>query len=94
VAYPPNWGLGASLVHRLHDRAHDPRKDRAAAGTADCIAEEATQRPACSRIGTRSAPKQSAEKSGTRNTADPAANDLRQLGHRHLLQDCADGLTA
>jgi hypothetical protein len=85
------WAL---LVHRFHDGAYDPGKDRAAASAANCVSDEATQRPTCSGIGTCSTPEQGAKKSAARDTAHRTAYDLGQLGHRHLLQDRADGLTA
>jgi hypothetical protein len=52
----------ALLVHRLHNGNYDPGNDRNAARAANRIAEKAPQRPARSRIGTRSTPKEATKK--------------------------------
>ena len=84
----------ALLVHRLHDGTYDPGKDRTAARAANGIAEKAAQRPARSRIGTRSTSEEATKNCASSDTADRTANDLGQLAHRHLLQDRTDSLAA
>ena len=58
------------------------------------MSEETAQCPGGSRIGTRSTPKEATKKGSSSHTADPTANDLGQLTHRHLLQDRANCLAA
>ena len=72
----------------------DPGKDRTTARAAKRISEETAQGPGGSRIGTSSTPKEATKKGSSSHTADPTANDLGQLTHRHLLQDRADRLAA
>ena len=84
----------ALLVHRLHDGTYDPGKDRTTARAANGIAEKAAQRPARSRISTRSTSEEATKNCASSDTADRTANDLGQLAHRHLLQDRTDSLAA
>jgi len=74
--------------------AHDRGKDRAAACAANRIPEKAAQRPARSRIGTRSTPKEAPKNCASTDAADRTADDFGQLAHCHLLQDRTDSLTA
>jgi hypothetical protein len=82
------------LVHCLHDGTYDPGKDRTTARAANGIAEKAAQRPARSRIGTRSTSEEATKNCASSDTADRTANDFGQLAHRHLLQDRTDSLAA
>ena len=84
----------ALLVHRLHHGTDDPGKDRTTARAPKRISEETAQGTGGSRIGTRSTPKEATKKGSSSHTADPTANNLGQLTHRHLLQDRADRLAA
>jgi hypothetical protein len=81
------------LVHRLHDGAYDPSKERTAACAANRIAEKAAQRPTRSRISTRSTPKKATKKCTASDTADGTANYFGQLAQGYLLQHRPDSLT-
>jgi hypothetical protein len=88
----PETKCWALLVHRLHDGAYDPSKERTATSAANSVAEKAAQGPARSRIGTCRTAEEAAKECASRNTTGRAANDFGQLAHGHLLQDRADSL--
>src|SRR6185295_18190152 len=82
------------FLHRTHHGADDRSQDRAAANTADRIAEHAAQRTAGRRIGTGLAVDEHAKYLPAGDAADRATQDLGQLSHRRILKRRTDRLTA